>query len=126
MRRLLRLRALVALCVIGTLAAAAWWMLSVRTSQINNSLVLQSYCMQRSYLRRYGAPEPDFGDAKDFYGRPILYSGTRSLLVSYGKDGVPDRNYDAELAELATISNCYSANADTVFLDCRPVRSCFK
>ncbi len=126
MRRLLKL-ALLGGAVVAV-AAAATWLISSRTKQTNNSIILQNFCMRLRHARQTSQEPPDVHSEKDFFGRPLLSRESKSgtLLVSFGADGLPDRDYHSHVGELEKASNCYSADTDTIFLDCRPVLTCLK
>lgn len=126
MRRLLKLTLLG-----GTVLAAAGgvaWLISARTKQTNNSIVLQNYCVRLRHARQTAQEPPDVRSEKDFFGRPLLSRESESgaLLVSFGADGLPDRDYNSHVGELEKASNCYSIDTDTVFLDCKAVLTCLK
>jgi hypothetical protein len=56
-------------------------------------------------------------------------NGQRFLLVSFGRDGRPDRTYDEHMLEAPPEPKenvCFHPDRDTVFRETGPVRYCLK
>jgi hypothetical protein len=69
-------------------------------------------------------------DEKDFWGHSVYYLSDRNrfLLVSYGRDGLPDQEYTAANQDLGPkpAHYCESVDADQVFTALGEQRVCGK
>ena len=109
---------------------SGYWCFQSFTAQINNSIRLDFYARELQELKEDDGRYPPSFSRQDYFGREVLYRATPEhfILVSFGKDGRPDANYDDWLANPPSerASNCMSPNADTVFLESGPVVFCLK
>lgn len=118
------------LAVLVAIAGLVCWWFWAFPLQINNSIILQRYARRLDNLRKAQGAFPDHFEGTDYWGRPLRYftDGQHFALVSYGRDGEPDRSYGANILastpERETV--CLRPNRDTVFRETGPVVYCLE
>jgi hypothetical protein len=121
-----------ALGVIAIMFLAAWAcvrLYSSATLQINNSISLRTIARRLEKVHQSLGKYPSSYVAKDYYGFPILYlsDGTSYLLVSYGADGIADRQYKlSQVSDIERVDNCFSADEDSVVVNGESKVRCLK
>ena len=143
--------AIVVVAVLGGLTAAAYAFLIhpmlLRGRQIENLVDMRMYAVEIDRFRKthglYPASvqaaireSPDlrnmwpYHGGLDRWGHRILYrsDGQRYLLVSYGRDGLPDGSDYEAMRAAGGLQNetCSDLNADIVFSDRGELRNCGK
>ena len=143
----MRLRS-VALCLAALVIIGAgywgWWSARAFEDQINNLEAFKIYleCLQeqRRQLGAYPDSLNDIGECfqyvdvlngKDWWGNPLRYEsrGASFILVSYGRDGDPEKIEPWSLREEGSDSlstTCGDPNADQVASDLGFHRACTK
>lgn len=112
----------------ATLGILTWGYLGVHEyRQIQNSVAVQNAhrCVKRAIASHQSLEACSGRD--DAYGREIrlLHENGQYLIVSYGKDGVPDRKYHASIS-LKRLQVCKNWNLDTVWTKDGSVQACLK
>lgn len=127
LRRLAGSHVLLVLLVIAALAG--WWFWAFPL-QINNSIIMQGFARELEDTRKAKGAFPEHFEGKDYWGRPVHYfsDGQRFALVSYGRDGEPDRLYDTKILHSTPEREqvCLRPNRDTVFRETGAVVYCLK
>lgn len=115
--------------VLGVAAAAGAGLhfATVIGAQVSSSSQLQRVREQLEATKRESGRYPPSLAWNDVWHRPLLYrsNGKRFLLVSFGRDGVPDQGYDLETPP-AEAPSCFSQDRDTVFTERGPIVFCLK
>lgn len=128
----IRIRATFAATVgaLGLMASAGWFYRGY-VQQTNNSIRLQDHALGLIADRRIGKRFPRTTSVRDQWGREVLYLQTseRFVLISFGRDGIPDSDYQRILdmpAPTPFTKNCYSLDMDTIVFDSGPTQACLK
>lgn len=115
---------------IAALLLGAWWCVNSFTVQMNNSIILRQYADELRRQRQRDGRYPESFKGLDYWQRPVYYKADedRFVLVSYGKDGRPDTEYEHWLTNPPNGRKdvCLFPNDDTVFLDTGSSRACSK
>ena len=126
-------RRAIAIGLVAVLVLITGAGLAIRSfeDQVNNSILVQLLASRVRNERAAHGAYPKSINERDFWGRELLYiaNGTGFVLVSFGRDGRPDRADYARLIgyKPSSVSNtCLSPSSDTVFTDQGPVSCCLK
>ena len=121
-----------AMGALACLAYAARYCLTSFEDQIDNAILFQDAASTLALARSSAGVYPASFSCVDRWGRPALYlsNGSHYVLVSYGRDNVPDTADYATWLAAGTLPrlerSCFTPNADTLFVDGQAVRACFK
>ncbi|MBN1610516.1 MAG: hypothetical protein JW940_28055 [Polyangiaceae bacterium] len=128
-RRMLTVIAVVVL-VLGALVCASM----VWSRQVTNSMRVMMCSRKLEAQLKAGDhhASPARSDCTDVWNRPIHYfsNGKGFVVVSYGRDGRPDRGDYLVLLRMDRAperhSNCFSLDGDTVFVSGHTYSACLK
>lgn len=115
---------------LGVAFLTGWYLFSF-SSQLSNSVLLQTHARALRLAHERGAEYPESPSLLDHWSREILFISDRNgfIVASAGRDGVFDRTYKQQ--HISTTyetweSNCFTPNADTIFTAAGPVQACLK
>ncbi len=123
----MRISSMSKLLAAGLLVVAAVGGVSVYGAfleQINNAIMLERYAASVADERRRLGRCPSAFDQLDVWGRRVVYRCDDGgfLLVSFGRDGVPDKTSSEQRRE----NTCLFPNRDTMFDDSGVRQACLK